>query len=258
MEPGATALAVENLFKSFRLPTRRVDTLRERLLAGLTPATTELQVLRNVSFRVGAASSSGSRDVTAPERAPCSSWCPAFTARTPARSGRPVACPDHRARGRLHRRARGFRKRRHDAVMMGLEPSEARARYPEILDFAELRDFEHLKLKNYSSECVPASALRRCCTSTPTCFCSTRSWRWATRASGEVRQDVLPTQGIRPNRGPGDALDGSHAAQLRPGAAARRRSVLAAGSPKEVAREYESLRGRPLTAHPASGNRAPA
>jgi ABC-2 type transport system ATP-binding protein len=38
-----------------------------------------------------------------------------------------------------------------NAVMMGLTPREARARFDEILRFAELEDFVELKLKNYSS-----------------------------------------------------------------------------------------------------------
>jgi ABC-type polysaccharide/polyol phosphate transport system ATPase subunit len=36
-------------------------------------------------------------------------------------------------------------------IMMGLSPREARARYDAVIDFAELREFEELKLKNYSS-----------------------------------------------------------------------------------------------------------
>src|SRR5438067_8051512 len=35
--------------------------------------------------------------------------------------------------------------------MMGLTPREARERYDEVMDFAELKEFEDLKLKNYSS-----------------------------------------------------------------------------------------------------------
>jgi ABC-type multidrug transport system ATPase subunit len=35
--------------------------------------------------------------------------------------------------------------------MMGLSPREARARFDAVIDFAELREFEELKLKNYSS-----------------------------------------------------------------------------------------------------------
>jgi ABC-type polysaccharide/polyol phosphate transport system ATPase subunit len=38
-----------------------------------------------------------------------------------------------------------------NGIMMGLSPREARARYDAVMDFAELRDFEELKLKNYSS-----------------------------------------------------------------------------------------------------------
>src|SRR6185503_11006305 len=38
-----------------------------------------------------------------------------------------------------------------NAIMLGLSPAEARARYDAVIDFAELREFEDLKLKNYSS-----------------------------------------------------------------------------------------------------------
>ena len=38
-----------------------------------------------------------------------------------------------------------------NAIMLGLGPAEARARYERVIDFAELREFEDLKLKNYSS-----------------------------------------------------------------------------------------------------------
>ncbi|HLI59517.1 MAG TPA: ABC transporter ATP-binding protein [Solirubrobacteraceae bacterium] len=38
-----------------------------------------------------------------------------------------------------------------NGIMMGLTPREARRRYDEVIDFAELREFEDLKLKNYSS-----------------------------------------------------------------------------------------------------------
>src|SRR2546423_6389206 len=38
-----------------------------------------------------------------------------------------------------------------NGIMMGLSPREARARYDEVIDFAELREFEELKIKNYSS-----------------------------------------------------------------------------------------------------------
>ena len=38
-----------------------------------------------------------------------------------------------------------------NAIMLGLGPVEARSRYERVIDFAELREFEDLKLKNYSS-----------------------------------------------------------------------------------------------------------
>ena len=38
-----------------------------------------------------------------------------------------------------------------NAVMMGLSPAEARERFDDIIEFAELEEFVDLKLKNYSS-----------------------------------------------------------------------------------------------------------
>jgi len=38
-----------------------------------------------------------------------------------------------------------------NGIMMGLSPREAKARCDAVIDFAELREFEELKLKNYSS-----------------------------------------------------------------------------------------------------------
>jgi ABC-type polysaccharide/polyol phosphate transport system ATPase subunit len=38
-----------------------------------------------------------------------------------------------------------------NGIMLGLSPREARARYEHVIEFAELEDFQELKLKNYSS-----------------------------------------------------------------------------------------------------------
>ena len=38
-----------------------------------------------------------------------------------------------------------------NGIMLGLSPREARKRYEAVIDFAELREFQDLKLKNYSS-----------------------------------------------------------------------------------------------------------
>ena len=38
-----------------------------------------------------------------------------------------------------------------NGIMLGLSPREARARYERVIEFAELEEFQDLKLKNYSS-----------------------------------------------------------------------------------------------------------
>jgi ABC-type sulfate/molybdate transport systems ATPase subunit len=38
-----------------------------------------------------------------------------------------------------------------NGIMLGLSPKEARARYQRVIEFAELEEFQDLKLKNYSS-----------------------------------------------------------------------------------------------------------
>ena len=38
-----------------------------------------------------------------------------------------------------------------NGIMLGLSPREARARYDAVIEFAELEEFQELKLKNYSS-----------------------------------------------------------------------------------------------------------
>src|SRR6202000_2705438 len=38
-----------------------------------------------------------------------------------------------------------------NGIMLGLSPREARRRYDAVIDFAELREFEDLKLKTYSA-----------------------------------------------------------------------------------------------------------
>src|SRR5271154_4598491 len=38
-----------------------------------------------------------------------------------------------------------------NGIMLGLSPREARSRYERVIEFAELEEFQDLKLKNYSS-----------------------------------------------------------------------------------------------------------
>ena len=152
MTTTAITLSVDDVWKSFRLPVRRVDTLRERVVAGLQPSTSTLEVLRGVSFEVnrgeflGVVGRNGSGKST--------------LLKLIAGIYRPDA-GEILAAGRLapiielgvgfNNELEAFDNVVMNAVMMGLEPSEARRRFPEILEFSELEDFQHLPLKNYSS-----------------------------------------------------------------------------------------------------------
>jgi ABC-type polysaccharide/polyol phosphate transport system ATPase subunit len=151
--PAAPVIEAKNLSKSYRIPVERVDTLKERLLHPLRSSrVTRLQALRDVSFEVrrgeffGIAGANGSgkstllkllADVYAPD---------AGTIRTAGR-----VAPFIELGVGLNPEFAAFDNVVISGVMMGLEPEEARARYPEIIEFAGLGDFTELKLKNYSS-----------------------------------------------------------------------------------------------------------
>ena len=153
--PGERYLAieVEDVHKAFRLPSHRVDTLKERLLNPFGSIEyTSLHALRGVSFAVGrgeflgVAGRNGSGKTTLLKLLAS------------------VYRPD---RGRIRIAGTlapfielgvGFNPNltaRHNVllngVMMGLTPREARRRFDEVIDFAELQGFVELKLKNFSS-----------------------------------------------------------------------------------------------------------
>lgn len=152
MTSSAPALAVNNVSKTLRVPTRRVDTLRERLVAGMRPRTRALEVLRDITFDVrpgeffGIAGRNGSGKST--------------LLKLIAGIYR-IDRGEIRVAGRLapiielgvgfNNELAAFDNVVMNAVMMGLSPAEARDRYDEIIDFAELIEFEQLQLKNYSS-----------------------------------------------------------------------------------------------------------
>jgi ABC-2 type transport system ATP-binding protein len=147
------ALTVEDLHKSFLIPTHRIDSLKERAVRPFaTREFRELRAVDGVSFEVrqgeffGIVGRNGSGKSTLLK----------------------VLASIYRAdRGRVRIAGRlapfielgvGFN---HDltarenvvlnGVMMGLTPREARGRLDAVLEFAELEDFVDLKLKNYSS-----------------------------------------------------------------------------------------------------------
>jgi ABC-2 type transport system ATP-binding protein len=153
VSPRQRAVAIDGVSKSFRLPREHVHTLKERALHPLRRAGyDELRALRGVSFDVergeffGIVGRNGSGKSTLLK-------CLAGIYRVDE--------------GRIHVDGRistfielgvGFNMdlAAYDnvvlnATMLGLSTREARRRYDRILDFAELREFAELKLKNYSS-----------------------------------------------------------------------------------------------------------
>ncbi|HUN78389.1 MAG TPA: ABC transporter ATP-binding protein [Solirubrobacteraceae bacterium] len=146
-------IVVDAVHKTFRVPEERVHTLKERALHPLRRSRHEtFDVLRDISFQVnrgeffGIAGRNGSGKSTLLK-------CLAG-----------IYGVD---RGRIWMDGRlstfielgvGFNQDLAardnvvlNGIMMGLTPREARRRVDEVIDFAELREFEELKLKNYSS-----------------------------------------------------------------------------------------------------------
>jgi ABC-2 type transport system ATP-binding protein len=139
--------------KVFRIPDRRIDTLRERAIHPLArPRYRELQALRDVSFEVhrgeffgivgrnGSGKSTllkimasiyradGGRVAMAGRLAPFIELGVGFNPELSARENVVL-----------------------NGVLMGLSRREARRRIPAVLEFAELGEFADLKLKNYSA-----------------------------------------------------------------------------------------------------------
>lgn len=146
-------VVVESVGKSFRLPEERMHTLKERALHPLRRTRYQtFPSLNEISFEVhegeffGIAGRNGSGKSTLLK-------CLAGIYRADRGSiwlkGRLSTFielgvgfnPDLAARDNVVL----------NGIMMGLSPREARARYDAVIDFAELREFEQLKLKNYSS-----------------------------------------------------------------------------------------------------------
>ena len=147
------AVFVDGVSKTFRLPHEKVSTLKERALHPLSRRSHErFEALRDVSFAVqpgeffGVVGRNGSGKSTL-----LKGLAGIYRA---DRGGIYIG-------GRLSTFIElgvGFNYEMAardnvliNGVMLGLSPQEARARYEAVIDFAELRQFEHLKLKNYSS-----------------------------------------------------------------------------------------------------------
>ena len=149
----APAVVVDGVSKAFRVPTERVHTLKERALHPFRRTSfDEFVALREASFDVahgeflGVVGRNGSGKSTLLK-------CLAGIYRADSGAiyvdGRLSAFielgvgfnPDLPARDNVLI----------NGTMLGLSPREAKRRYDSVIDFAELREFEHLKIKNYSS-----------------------------------------------------------------------------------------------------------
>jgi ABC-2 type transport system ATP-binding protein len=153
MQSDPVAIRVRGLEKTFRIPDHRVHTLKERAMHPLRRTThQELRVLREIGFHVargeffGIVGRNGSGKSTLLK---CLAGIYAADAGTIEVAGRLSPFielgvgfnPDLPARDNVAI----------NAVMMGLSPHEARARFDDIIAFAELERFVDTKLKNYSS-----------------------------------------------------------------------------------------------------------
>jgi ABC-type polysaccharide/polyol phosphate transport system ATPase subunit len=147
------AIEVEGLEKTFRIPKHQVQTLKERALHPFRRSEyDELNVLKGIDFTIpqgeffGIVGRNGSGKSTLLKCMAGIYRADAGTIRVAGRMSPFIELgvgfnPDLTARDNVVI----------NAVMMGLTPAEARARFDDILAFAELEQFVDMKLKNYSS-----------------------------------------------------------------------------------------------------------
>jgi ABC-2 type transport system ATP-binding protein len=147
------AIRVEDLHKSFRIPTQRVDSLKERAVHPFASREyRELHALDGVSFEIRQGEFFG---IVGRNGSGKSTLLKLLASIYRADSGRIQIA------GRLApfiELGVGFNQELTarenvllNGVMMGLTPKEVREREDAVIDFAELHDFADLKLKNYSS-----------------------------------------------------------------------------------------------------------
>ena len=146
-------IEVRDLHKSFRVPEHRVDSLMERLARPLTRADYRtLDTLRGISFDVRQGEFFG---IVGRNGSGKSSLLKILASIYRADGGRV------RVAGRMapfielgvgfNPELTGRQNIELNGVLMGLTRRETLARTDAVLDFAELRGFDELKLKNYSS-----------------------------------------------------------------------------------------------------------
>jgi ABC-type polysaccharide/polyol phosphate transport system ATPase subunit len=148
-----TAVRVDSVAKTFRIPHERVHTLKERVLHPLRRRSFEdLAALRNITFEVpsgeffGIVGRNGSGKSTLLK---CMAGIYATDRGRIYVAGRLSTFIELGVGFNVDLAARDNVML--NATMLGLTPREARRRFDAVIDFAELHDFVDLKLKNYSS-----------------------------------------------------------------------------------------------------------
>jgi ABC-2 type transport system ATP-binding protein len=147
------AIQVEDLHKSFRIPTHRVDSLKERAVRPFSSRDyRELHALDGVSFEIhqgeffGIVGRNGSGKSTLLKLLASIYRADRGTIRIAGRLAPFIELGvgfNHDLTARENVVLNG--------VMMGLTPAEMRRRLDAVIEFAELEEFADLKLKNYSS-----------------------------------------------------------------------------------------------------------
>ncbi len=153
-EPShSAAIQVEDLHKSFRIPTHRVTSLKERVVHPFSGRDyRELRALDGISFEIGQGEffgivgRNGSGKSTLLKLLASIYRADAGTIRMAGRMAPFIELgvgfnPELTARENVVL----------NGVMIGLTPAETRRRLDSVIEFAELTEFADLKLKNYSS-----------------------------------------------------------------------------------------------------------
>jgi ABC-type polysaccharide/polyol phosphate transport system ATPase subunit len=147
------AIQVEDLKKGFRIPTQRVDSLKERMTHPFAAREyRELKALNGISFEIrqgeffGIVGRNGSGKSTLMKLIASIYEADAGKIRVAGRLA-PFIELGVGFNVELSARENVIL----NGVMMGLTPAEARSRLDAVIEFAELEEFIDLKLKNYSS-----------------------------------------------------------------------------------------------------------
>jgi ABC-type polysaccharide/polyol phosphate transport system ATPase subunit len=152
-DPARAMVVAQNVSKTFQMPAERTHTLKERALHPRRGSRHEVfSALRDVSFTVGQGEFFG---IVGRNGSGKSTLLKCLAGIYRADTGKIWV------KGRMSTFIElgvGFNPdlAAYDnvvtnGIMMGLSPREARDRYEQVIEFAELEEFQDLKLKNYSS-----------------------------------------------------------------------------------------------------------